>query len=209
MAKRFTTAAAAAAAAPPPLSLKGISKKNKSASCTPPTKEKDREKIYSNDNFPLKQIFIKEYLQKHPRISDFLGEQGMQNFDTLLNERFFEWINLRQNSKKMVYEIKREFMSIAEAVLLFEVTNEQRRLTPHGFVIGPLQKILEDYAKESEPENLGVIPYSRPLRLHSISKLEDTRHQIMQDDMRLSGVESSDDCMPIIDMDMDVSEFFK
>ena len=191
MAKRFTTAAAAAAAAPPPLSLKGISKKNKSASCTPPTKEKDKEKIYSNDNFPLKQIFLKDYLQKHPRISDFLGEQGMQNFYTLLNERFFEWINIRQNSRKMVYEIKREFMRIAEAVLLFEVTNEQRRLTPHAFVIG-----------------LGVIPYSRPLRLHSISKLEETRNQIMQDDMRLSGIEASVD-MDNDDYNFDLSSFFR
>jgi hypothetical protein len=204
MAKRFTTVAAAAV--PPPLSLKRISKKNKSESCTPPTK--DREKIYSNDNFPLKQIFLNEYLQKHPKISDFLGEQGMQNFYTLLNQHFFEWINHRKNSQKMVYEIKREFMSIAEAVLLFEVTNEQRRLTPHAFVIGPLQKILEDCAKGSEPENLGVIPYSRPLQLRPVSsKLEDTRHQIMQDDMRLSGVESIDDSIPIIDID--VSEFFK
>ena len=207
MAKRFTTAEAAV---PPPLSLKGISKKNKSASCTPPTKEKDKEKIYSvysDDNFPLKQLFLKDYLQKHPKISDFLGEQGMQNFYTLLNEQFFEWLNLRQNSRKMVYEIKREFMSIAEAVLLFEVTNEQRRLTPHGFVIGPLQKILEDYAKESEPENLGVIPYSRPLRLHSISKLEETRSQIMQDDMRLSGIEASVN-MDDDDYNFDLSSFF-
>lgn len=175
------------AAAPPALSLKAISKSTQSASQTPPTKEK----IYSADNFPLKQRFLREFLQKHPQISDFLGEEEMQNFHKLLDVLFFNWINHRQNSQKMVYEIKREFMSIAEVVLLSEITNEQRKLTPHGFVIGPFQKILEDFAADIEPSNSEVIPYSQPLCNPPISKLEDTRRQIWEDEVRLSGVDAS------------------
>lgn len=176
-------------AAPPALSLKAISKSTQSASQTPPTKEK--EKIYSVDNFPSKQRFLIEFLQKHPKISEFLEEGEMQNFHKLLDELFFKWLNHRQNSQKMVYEIKREFMSIAEAVLLFEVTNKQRKLTPHGFVIGPFQKILESFAADIQPLNPEVMLYSQPLCNPPISKLADTRRQIWEDEVRLSGVDAS------------------
>jgi hypothetical protein len=178
----------AAAAAPPALSLKAISKSTP-ASQTPPTKEK--EKIYSADNFPSKQRFLIEFLQKHPKISEFLDEGEIQNFHKLLDELFFNWLNHRQNSQKIVYEIKREFMSIAEAVLLFEVTKKQRKLTPHGFVIGPFQKILEAFAADIEPRNPEVMPYSQPLCNPQISKLADTRRQIWEDEVRLSGVDAS------------------
>ena len=178
----------AAAAAPPALSLKAISKSTPESQ-TPPTKEK--EKIYSADNFPSKQRFLIEFLQKHPKISVFLDEGEIQNFHKLLDELFFNWLNHRQNSQKIVYEIKREFMSIAEAVLLFEVTKKQRKLTPHGFVIGPFQKILEAFAADIEPRNLEVMPYSQPLCNPQISKLADTRRQIWEDEVRLSGVDAS------------------
>ena len=175
----------AAAAAPPALSLKAISKSTPESK-TPPTKEK--EKIYSADNFPSKQRFLIEFLQKHPKISEFLEEGEMQNFHSMLDELFFKWLNNRKNSKKMVYEIRREFMSIAEAILLFEVTNKQQRLTPHGFVIGPFQKILEDFAADIEPCNPEVMPYSQPLCKPPISKLADARRQIWEDEVRLSGI---------------------
>ena len=179
----------AAVAAPPALSLKAISKSTQSESQTPPTKEKEKNIIYSADNFPNKWGFFKEYMEKHPRISEFIGEEGMRNFHKLLDELFFQWLNYRQNSQKIVYEIKHKFMCIAEAVLFLEVTKEQRRLTPHGFVIGPFQKILEDFAEDSELFNFEAIPYSRPLRFPQTSSLEDTQHLILEDDMRLAGAE--------------------
>jgi hypothetical protein len=186
------TKSIAKAAIPPALSLKAISKSNQSASHTPPTKEKEKKDIiYSTDNFPNKLEFFKEYIQKHPRITEFIGEEGMQNFHKFLDEHFFQWLNYRQNSQKMVYEIKHQFMRIAEAILFLEVAKEQRRLTPHGFVIGAFQKILEDIAEDSELFNLGVIPYSRPLRLPQTSSLEDTQRLILEDNVRLAGIEAS------------------
>ena len=205
--RRTKAAEAAAEAAPPALSLKAISKSTQSASQTPPTKEKKR-KNYSADNFPLTQIFLREFLKKHPKISEFLEEGEMQNFYKLLNNHFFKWLNYRNNSQKMVYEIKREFMSIAEAVLLFEVTNKQQRLTPHGFVIGPFQEILKVFAADIEPDNPGVMPYSQPLLLPQTSTLEDTRRQIWEDEVRLAGVEASFD-MDVESPNFDVSPFFK
>jgi len=88
-------------------------------------------------------------------------------------------------------------MYIADTVLFLEVAKEQRRLTPHGFVIGPFQKILEDFAEESELFKFEAIPYSRPLRLPLTSTLEDTQRQILEDDMTFAGVEA------VIDMDDD------
>lgn len=179
-------------------------KLNQSVNSTPPIKVKEI-KIYSPDNFPLKQLLLKEFMQIHSRIIDFLGEKPIQKFFKLLDKNFFQWLNYRQNSQKIEYEIKREFMNIAESVLIFEVTNQQRKLTQFGFVIGPFQKILEEYAKEGKPDNSEVIPYSKPIRLSSISKLEDTRRQIREDEMRLSGIESMDDDK---ECDCDISSFF-
>ena len=184
---------------------KSRSKTNQSMSSTPQTKVKDI-KIYSSDNFPLKQSLLKEFMQKHPKIIEFLGDEPIQNFYKLLDQRFFQWLNHGENSQKTLYEIKREFMIIAETVLIFEVTNQQRRLTQFGFVIGPFQKILEEFAKECEPYNSEVIPYSKPLRVSPISKLKNTRRQIREDEIKLSGVEFIDD---VGECDCDVSEFFK
>jgi hypothetical protein len=191
-----------AAAAPPALSLKAISKSTPESQ-TPPTKKK--KKIYSADNFPLKQGFLIEYLQKHPNICVFLNEEEMQNFHKLLDELFFNWLNHRQNSKKILYEIRREFMSIAEAVLLFEVTNKQRKLTPHSFVIGPFQEILKVFAADIDPE---VMPYSQSLHLPQTSTLDDTLCQIKEDEMRLAGVDASFD-MNVESPNFDVSPFLK
>jgi hypothetical protein len=93
----------------------------------------------------------------------------------------------------MIYEIKREFMSIAEAVLLFELANHQRRLTPFGFVIGPFQKMLELIADENDAVSFGIIPNFRSLSSPPVSILEDTKLHIQDDELRLSGVELFDD----------------
>ena len=184
--------------------VKGISKTSSSSSSTSATCEKEKNTL-TPDNFPWFVVFKNEFMLRHDGIEAFLGEQLMQNFCMLLQEKFFEWLNYRLNSQKMVYEIKREFMSIAEAVLLFELANHQRRLTPFGFVVGPYQKMLEMIAEEDNPSNFGVIPYSRPLNSPPVSKLEDTKLHIREEEMRLSGVETLQDGG--FDLE-DVSHFF-
>jgi hypothetical protein len=145
-------------------------------------------------------------MKRHSDVEGFLGENPLQNFHQLLEEKFFEWLNYRQNSQKMVYEIKREFMSIAEAVLLFELANHQRRLTPFGFVIGPFQLTLQQMAEKDDPSCFGVIPYSRPLCSPPISNLEETKLLIHEDEMRMSGVETFEDDGAIVWED--ISHFF-
>jgi hypothetical protein len=185
----------------PMSSLKGVSKiiESVSAGRTPPTREK---KIYSPDNFPLKQSFFKEFMQRHSGIQEFLGEGIIQNFYQMVDQKFFIWLNYRKNSEKMVYEIKREFMCIAEAVLLQEVTNQQRNLTPFGFVVGPLQKMLESFAEDEKqtsvfvPIKFDVITYSRPLQRHPlISDIEDIELE-------------NDSDIAVIDNMIDISDFF-
>jgi len=84
-------------------------------------------------------------------------------------------------------------MCIAEAVLLFELANHQRRLTPFGFVIGPFQVTLQQMAEGGDPTRFGVIPYSRPLCSPPVSKLDDSRLQIREEEMMLAGLEPFDD----------------
>ena len=90
----------------------------------------------------------------HQGIGVFLGER-IENFFQKLDKRFFQWLNHQKNSEKMIYEIKKEFMIIADALLLFEVMNEQQKQTLSGFIIGPFQKILSTFADET-PEDLFI-----------------------------------------------------
>lgn len=187
---KMPRASASKTTAPPPpkLSLTGVSKRSNSQSSTPPTKGKP---FFSAQNFLLFFVFYKEFMQIHPGVESFLGEQ-MKNFQDLLEIKFFEWLNYRKNSQKILYEIKREFMCIADAVLLYELGNHQRRLTPSGFVIGPFQVTLQQMAESDVPVCLGVIPYSRPLCSPPISKLDDSKLQIQEEELRLAGLEPFD-----------------
>lgn len=118
----------------------------------------------------------------------------MQAIYSFVNEQFFKWLNCGKNPQRMVYEIRHKFMNIAHDILVLEVIKEQQRLTPHGFVIGPFQEILENFAADSEPEDPDdlevVMTYSQPLRLPQTSTLEDTLRQIREDEVRLAGVEA-------------------
>jgi hypothetical protein len=176
------------------LNLQDISKTFNSSSITPPTRKKENEvKFYSASNFAWFVVLLNEFMMRHPGIESFLDVSSMQSFHKLLEDKFFIWLNYRKNSQKMIYEIKREFMSIAEAILIFELANHQRRLTPFGFVIGPFQKMLELIADENDAVSFGIIPNFRSLSSPPVSILEDTKLHIQDDELRLSGVELFDD----------------
>ena len=147
----------------------------------------------SPENFAWIFVLDNEFMQRHTGIEAFLGEQSMKTFRKLLYEKFFDWLNNRKNSQKMICEIKREFMCIADAVLLFELANHQRRITPYSFVVGPFQTYLEECAQEDEPKNIGVIPYSLSLHLPPISKLEDTQLHIWKNEIMELGLDSVGD----------------
>jgi len=172
---------------PPKLLLAGITKsipKAESAesarSNTPPTKEK---KKYSKYNFPLINDFLKEFLKIHQGINVFLGER-MEGFFQKLDEKFFQWLNHQKNSEKMIYDIKKEFMNIADILLLYEVMNEQYKQTYSGFIIGPFQQILANLSEET-PDNPFIPinftmsndpiiqPYSRSLQQKPLAVMND------------------------------------
>jgi hypothetical protein len=67
----------------------------------------------------------------------------MENYYKKFDEIFFDWLNLPKNRSKFIFEIKKEFIAIADEVLLEEILIEQYRKTDCCFIIGPLQKYLE------------------------------------------------------------------
>lgn len=148
---------------PPKLSLAGISKSAPEVSAiserssTPPTKGK---KTLSKENFPLMNEFLKKFMKTHKGIGVFLGER-MERFFLKLDKKFFQWLNHQKNSEKMTYEIEKEFMIIADALLLFEVMNEQRKKTSTGFIIGPFQEILTSFAEDETQED-SLVPTNFP-----------------------------------------------
>ena len=55
-----------------------------------------------------------------------------------------------------MFEIKKEFMAIADEVLLEEILIEQYRKTEYCFVIGPLQKYLEFIANDDSRIDIDI-----------------------------------------------------
>lgn len=177
---------------PPRISLEGINKTSSPSSSTPPTREIGK-KIYSAENFPWFYVFLNSFMMNHTDSEAFLGENPMQNFRQILEEKFFEWLNFRQNSQKNDYVIKKIFMTIAEAVLFLELANHQRRLTPFGFVVGPFQYYLDQISKGNEPINFEAIPYSKSLIPPPIATIDNIHHLMRNDKMKLNRAKASVD----------------
>jgi hypothetical protein len=111
---------------------------------------KKRLLSYSKDTFPMYAIWFKDFFTIHHQIFEFIGE-NLENYYKKFDEVFFEWLNKSKNRSKFMFEIKKEFMAIADDVLIQEILLEQYRKTQFCFVIGPLQKYLEFFENDDSP----------------------------------------------------------
>jgi hypothetical protein len=111
---------------------------------------KKRLLSYSEDNFPMYAIWFKEFFKIHNQTYEFISK-NLENYYKKFNEIFFEWLNYPKNRSKFMFEIKKEFMIIADKVLLDEIMDYQLKISQHIFVIGPFQKYLEFIADDDSP----------------------------------------------------------
>ena len=58
-----------------------------------------------------------------------------------------------------MFEIKKEFMAIADNVLLQEIMDCQQKKNEYSFVIGPFQKYLEFIANDDSPIAIDIDMY--------------------------------------------------
>ena len=122
------------------------------------TSEKPAKKrllSYSKETFPMYTIWFNEFFNVHQQIFEFIGE-NIENYYKKFDEIFFDWLNQLKNRSKFMFEIKKEFMAIADEVLLEEILIEQYRKTEYCFVIGPLQKYLEFVANDDSRIDIDI-----------------------------------------------------
>jgi len=131
---------------------------------------------YSKHNFPMYEVWFKDFFKIHNQIFEFIGE-NLENFYQKFDEIFFEWFNKHKNQSKFMFEVKKEFMAIADEVLLYEISDYQQKKTQYCFVIGPFQKYLELMANDDSPiqDDIDMYPDINP----DYSLLEN--HPIKQD----------------------------
>ena len=116
---------------------------------------KKRLLSYSKETFPMYTIWFKDFFNVHHQIFEFIGE-NIENYYKKFDEIFFDWLNQLKNRSKFMFEIKKEFMAIADEVLLEEILIEQYRKTDCCFVIGPLQKYLEFVANDDSRIDIDI-----------------------------------------------------
>jgi hypothetical protein len=81
---------------------------------------KKRLLSYSKDSFPIYAIWIREFFMIHNTIYQYIGD-SLENFYNILDEKFFEWLNQPKNYSKFMFEIKKEFMDMADDILIREI----------------------------------------------------------------------------------------
>jgi hypothetical protein len=102
---------------------------------------------YNKDNFPMYNIWIIEFNNTHKMILGYL-EEGIIDYYNIFEKNFFDWLDEDRNKFKFMFDIKKEFMSIAEDVLLHVLLKNQLKKTENYFVIGPFQEYLEFVSRE-------------------------------------------------------------
>ena len=68
-----------------------------------------------------------------------------------------------------MFQIKKEFIAIADEVLLYKLMLEQRQKTEYCFIIGPFQKYLEFVAEDDSQIDLDLNMYPETDLLFSLS----------------------------------------
>jgi len=133
---------------------------------------------YSKHNFSMYEVWFKDFFKIHNQIYEFIGE-NLENFYEKFDEIFFEWFNQHKNRSKFMFEVKKEFMAIADEVLIHEIMDYQQKKTQYCFVIGPFQKYLEFMANDDSPiqDDIDMYPDINP----DYSLLEN--HPIIQDNL--------------------------
>jgi hypothetical protein len=102
---------------------------------------------YSKDTFSMYSIWFKDFFKIHNQTFTFISE-NLENYQKKFDKIFFEWLNQPKNMSKFMYEIKKEFIAIAEEVLLQEIMIEQYKKTEFFFIDGLLQRYLEFVADD-------------------------------------------------------------
>ena len=94
---------------------------------------------FTKDTFSLYDTWMKDFFMIHRNIFELIGE-NLENFYKVLDTKFFDWLNQPKNYSKIMFEIKKEFMEMADEALLYEIIVERFKNSKNKFVIPVLQE---------------------------------------------------------------------
>jgi hypothetical protein len=94
---------------------------------------------FTKDSFSMYDVWLKDFFFIHNTIYEFIGD-NLENFYKIFDERFFDWLNHPKNSSKFMFEIKKEFMAIADEVIIYEIMIERFKNSENKFVIPVFEK---------------------------------------------------------------------
>ena len=120
--------------------------------------------LYSKDTFPMYATWIKDFFLIHRKIYQYISD-SLENFYNILDEKFFEWLNQPKNNSKFMFEIRKEFMNIADDILLHEIMvknlknpilldlneNPEERHIPQADIVESESDYEIDYLSDPEP----------------------------------------------------------
>jgi uncharacterized protein YihD (DUF1040 family) len=106
-------------------------------------KEKKCSFYFTKDSFSMYYNWMKDFFMIHNTIYESIGN-NLENFYKIFDERFFDWLNQPKNSSKFMFEIKKEFMAIADEVLIYEIMIERFKNSENQFVIPLFEKNFEN-----------------------------------------------------------------
>ena len=129
---------------------------------------------YNKDNFPMYNIWIIEFNNTHKMILGYL-EEGIIDYYNIFEKNFFDWLNDDKNKFKFILEIKKDFLAIAEDVLLHVLLKNQLKKTENCFVIGPFQEYLEFISREDSDITLDLYD-NKNLDIDSHPDIEPSYH---------------------------------
>ena len=123
-----------------------------------------KKRLLSKDTFPMYAIWIKDFFLIHRTIYQYISD-SLENFYNILDDRFFMWLNQPKNNSKFMFEIKREFMYMADDILIREIMvkklknpilldlndNPQERNIPQADIAESESDYEIDYLSDPEP----------------------------------------------------------
>jgi len=89
---------------------------------------------FTKDTFSMYDTWMKDFFMIHRNIFELIGD-NLENFYKVLETKFFDWFNQPKNYSKFMFQIKKEFMEMADEVLLYEIMVNRFKKSENQFII--------------------------------------------------------------------------
>lgn len=128
---------------------------------------------FTKESFSMYDAWIKDFFMVHHIVFESISN-NLENFYKVLETKFFDWLNQPKNYSKFMFEIKKEFMAIADEALLYEIMVERFKKSENQFVIS----ISEEDSRSINESDTEIDSYSDPEPCYN---LMEERQEILQE----------------------------